>query len=97
MSEAAEMQEMQEIQENRNSQETQNTQNTQNTEEESLEILFASLEEIIRHLEQDDNSLEASFSLYQRGMELLKKCSSKIDAVEKQVQILDEYGESHAF
>lgn len=94
MSEAAEMQEMQEIQENRNSQETQNTQNT---EEESLEILFASLEEIIRHLEQDDNSLEASFSLYQRGMELLKKCSSKIDTVEKQVQILDEYGESHAF
>ena len=94
MSEAAEMQEMQEIQENRNSQETQNTQNT---EEESLEILFASLEEIIRQLEQDDNSLEASFSLYQRGMELLKKCSSKIDTVEKQVQILDEYGESHAF
>ena len=94
MSEAAEMQEMQEIQEHRNSQETQNTQNT---EEESLEILFASLEEIIRHLEQDDNSLEASFSLYQRGMELLKKCSSKIDTVEKQVQILDEYGESHAF
>ena len=94
MSEAAEMQEMQEIQENRNSQETQNTQNT---EEESLEILFASLEEIIRHLEQDDNSLEASFSLYQRGMELLKKCSSKIESVEKQVQILDEYGESHAF
>lgn len=85
---------MKEIQENRNSQETQNTQNT---EEESLEILFASLEEIIRHLEQDDNSLEASFSLYQRGMELLKKCSSKIDTVEKQVQILDEYGESHAF
>ena len=85
------MQEMQEIQENRNS------QDTQNTEEESLEILFASLEEIIRHLEQDDNSLEASFSLYQRGMELLKKCSSKIDTVEKQVQILDEYGESHAF
>ena len=94
MSEAAEMQEMQEIQENRNFQETQETQNT---EEESLEILFASLEEIIRHLEQDDNSLEASFSLYQRGMELLKKCSSKIDTVEKQVQILDEYGESHAF
>ena len=91
MSEAAEMQEMQEIQENRNFQETQNT------EEESLEILFASLEEIIRHLEQDDNSLEVSFSLYQRGMELLKKCSSKIDTVEKQVQILDEYGESHAF
>lgn len=85
---------MQEIQENRNS---QDTQNTQNTEEESLEILFASLEEIIRHLEQDDNSLEASFSLYQRGMELLKKCSSKIDTVEKQVQILDEYGESHVF
>ena len=91
MSEAAEMQEMQETQENRKPQEDQNT------EEESLEVLFASLEEIIRHLEQDDNSLEASFSLYQRGMELLKKCSSKIDAVEKQVQILDEYGESHAF
>ncbi len=85
------MQEMQETQEN------QKIQGNQKTEEESLEDLFASLEEIIQHLEQDDNSLEASFSLYQKGMELLKKCSSKIDTVEKQVQILDEYGESHAF
>ena len=91
MSEAAEMQEIQETQEN------QKIQGDQKTEEESLEALFASLEEIIQHLEQDDNSLEASFSLYQKGMELLKKCSSKIDTVEKQVQILDEYGESHAF
>ena len=85
---------MQEIQE---TQENQKIQGDQKTEEESLEALFASLEEIIQHLEQDDNSLEASFSLYQKGMELLKKCSSKIDTVEKQVQILDEYGESHAF
>lgn len=66
-------------------------------ENKTLEAMFASLEEVIQKLEQDEVSLEESFSLYQNGMELLKKCNDKIDAVEKKVQILDENGECHEF
>ena len=66
-------------------------------EDASLEEMFASLEEVVKKLEEDEVSLEESFSLYQSGMELLKKCNDRIDAVEKQVQILDENGESHEF
>ena len=66
-------------------------------ENKSLEAMFASLEEVIQKLEQDEVSLEESFTLYQNGMELLKKCNEKIDAVEKKVKILDENGECHEF
>lgn len=66
-------------------------------ENRSLEVMFASLEEVIQKMEQDEISLEESFSLYQSGMELLKKCNEKIDTVEKKVQILDENGECHEF
>ena len=38
---------------------------------------------IVEKLESRDISLEESFTLYQKGMELLKQCSSKIDRVEK--------------
>lgn len=66
-------------------------------ENSSLEEMFVSLEEVIQKLEKEEISLEESFSLYQQGMELLKMCNGKIDAVEKKVLILDEYGESHEF
>ena len=60
--------------------------------EESLEELFAKLE-----LESGDTSLEESFGLYQKGMEMLKLCNEKIDTVEKKVQVLEENGEIHDF
>ena len=40
-------------------------------------------------------SLEDSFQLYNKGMELLKICNDKIDTVEKKMLILDENGEQH--
>lgn len=66
-------------------------------DQESLENLFAGLDDVVEKLEQGDTSLEESFRLYQAGMEMLKKCSEKIDAVEKQVLILEENGETHEF
>lgn len=71
--------------------------NQENQEEKSLGELFAGLEEVIGKLEQDDVSLEESFSFYHRGMDLLKMCNDKIDRVEKQMQILDEEGNVHEF
>lgn len=65
--------------------------------EESLEELFAKLDQVAKELESGDTSLEESFGLYQKGMGMLKLCNEKIDTVEKKVQVLEENGEIHDF
>ena len=65
--------------------------------EPELEELFEQLEEVTGKMEEKDTSLEESFALYQKGMELLKTCKDTIDRIEKKVQILDENGETHEF
>lgn len=65
--------------------------------EETLEELFQGLDAVVEKLEEGETSLEESFKLYQKGMEMLKSCNDKIDAVEKQVLILEENGETHEF
>lgn len=62
-----------------------------------LEEAFEKLEETVWALEQEDVSLEESFQIYQRGMELLKQCNLAIDRVEKKVQVLSENGETYEF
>lgn len=64
---------------------------------ENLNDMFEELENVIRRLETEENSLENSFKLYSEGMELIRKCSKTIDEVEKKVLILDENGETHEF
>ncbi len=59
----------------------------------SLEEVFKELDEVVGELEESTISLEDSFSLYHKGMELLKVCNDKIDKVEKKMLILDEDGE----
>lgn len=58
----------------------------------SMEEAFKSLDEIVEQLENKDISLEETFAMYQKGMELLKECSSRIDTVEKKMQQLNEDG-----
>lgn len=65
--------------------------------EQSLETVFEQLDEIVEQLEAEDVSLEDSFGLYHRGMDLLKVCNEKIDTIEKKMMILDENGEEHEF
>ena len=48
-------------------------------------------------MEKEEISLEDSFQLYHKGMDLLKQCNDKIDKVEKKMLILDEEGETHEF
>lgn len=61
----------------------------------SLEEVFEELDEVVGKLEASAISLEDSFQLYHKGMELLKTCNDKIDKVEKKMLILDENGEQH--
>ena len=43
------------------------------------------LESIVRQLEQGDVPLENAIELYQKGMELSKLCSEKLQSAEKQL------------
>lgn len=63
-------------------------------EEKTLEQLFSDLEQTVNALEQEE-SLERSFQLYHKGMDMLKACNDRIDRVEKQIQVLDEKGETY--
>lgn len=65
--------------------------------EKSLETVFEELDQLITKLETEENSLEESFQMYHQGMDLLKACNEKIDAVEKKMMILDEDGGEHEF
>ena len=58
----------------------------------SLEEAFSMLDEITRSLEAEDISLEDSFGANQKGIQLLKLCSDKIDQVEKKILVLNEEG-----
>ena len=65
--------------------------------EQTLEEAFASLDELIEILEDRETSLEDSFRVYQKGMELIKKCSEKIEQVETKVLLMNEDGELDEF
>lgn len=66
-------------------------------EERTLEEVFSQLDTVIQNMEREDISLEDSFYLYHEGMQMLKICNEKIDAVEKKMLILDGEGAEHEF
>lgn len=66
-------------------------------EEMTLQETFGQLDQVIADMQKGEVSLEESFRLYHKGMELLKSCNDKIDKVEKKMQILDSEGEEHDF
>lgn len=67
------------------------------SEEWTIEEALEELDGIVERLESRDISLEQSFSIYQKGMELLRQCSSKIDTVEKKMLKISEDGEISEF
>lgn len=63
----------------------------------TLEEAFARLEQITKTLEDENISLEESFSVYQKGMQLLQYCNESIDKVEKKVLVLNGEGKLDEF
>ncbi len=63
----------------------------------TLEDAFLQLEEVMKQLEDETISLEDSFAVYQRGMQLLKYCNESIDKVEKKVLMLNGEGKLDEF
>ena len=66
-------------------------------EEVTLEEMFFQIEGIIASMEDNDISLEESFTLYEQGIHKLKYCNDKIDAVEKKMLLLNSNGELEEF
>lgn len=71
---------------------------TENRNQEmTMEEALKELDGIVERLESREISLEDSFASYQKGMELLRQCGSKIDTVEKKMLKLNEDGELSEF
>ena len=64
--------------------------------ESTLDQVLMELDQILNNMEQE-NSLEETFRMYHKGIDLLKTCNDKIEKIEKQIQILDEEGNTHEF
>ena len=67
------------------------------TEERTIEEGLQELDKIVEKLESREISLEDSFAMYQKGMEVLKQCSQKIDMVEKKMLQMNEDGTFREF
>ena len=70
---------------------------TVNQEKLSVETAFQELDRLAGRLEDPETSLEESFALYKKGMELLKYCSEKLDTVEKKMLQINEDGSFSEF
>ncbi len=58
------------------------------TKEPSFEQIFTELEQTVAKLEAGELSLDESLALFQRGMELAKKCAGMLDQAELRVKEL---------
>ncbi len=56
----------------------------------TIEDSINELEELVDRLEDDATTLEDSFKIYEQGIKMVKSINSRIDKVEKKLQILDE-------
>jgi exodeoxyribonuclease VII small subunit len=76
--------------------EDRTTEETDPLEEESgLEELFDKIDIIASQLEDGGISLEESFALYNKGLNLLKESNNIIDEIEKKVLVLDSKGDTY--
>lgn len=58
----------------------------------SFENAIAELEEIVKKLEKGELTLDDSINCFQRGVELTKYCSKRLDEAERSITMLVEGG-----
>lgn len=63
----------------------------------SLEEAFEQIDYFIEQLEKPEQTLEASFQAFEKGMQLVRFCNEAIDKVEKKVLVLGQDGELNEF
>ena len=57
-------------------------------EKKTIEQNFEEIESIIQNMQEEDVTLDKSFELYNKGLNLVRDCSAHIDKIEKQIQII---------
>lgn len=60
----------------------------------NFEQLIEKLEDITNKLEKEQLSLDESVKLFEEGIEISKKCNSKLEDAEKRITILISDGDS---
>ena len=63
----------------------------------SIEESFEYLDDVIDKMEDPDITLEESFSLYEKGMKVLRQAAGAVDEVEKKVRLIDDDGNVEDF
>ena len=59
----------------------------------TFEEAVGRLEEIVRMLESGSAPLDESLALFEEGVELVKTCNSRLDAVHQKISLLTRDGE----
>ena len=58
-----------------------------------FEAALAELEAIVKRLEDGDQTLEASLTLYERGVQLSRFCHTRLEEAERRIEVLNDRGE----
>lgn len=64
-----------------------------NTTIRDFESALAELEQLVKQLENGDQTLEKSLDLFERGIELSRYCHTQLEAAERRIEVLDDRGE----
>jgi len=59
-----------------------------------FEAALAELEAIVKKLEDGDQTLEASLTLYERGVQLSRFCHTRLEEAERRIEVLNDRGET---
>jgi len=55
------------------------------------------LDDIVTEMEKNQNDIEASVSLFEEGMALIKDCSTTLEKIEKKVVMITDTAEEISF
>ena len=66
-----------------------------NEKQQTFESSLASLEKIVRRLEQGDLSLEESLKLFEDGVKLSRECQERLNQAERRIEILLSDGDGN--
>ena len=57
-----------------------------------FEAALTELEAIVKKLEENDQTLESSLALYERGVQLSRFCHTRLEEAERRIEVLNERG-----
>ena len=56
----------------------------------NIEENFKELDELLEKMQDEEVSLDESFEMYKKGIEIVKDSNEQIDKIEKQIEVLEE-------